>query len=162
MTQIASASEPLAAVRVVLVAPAAPLSVGLVARLMKNFGLSQLVLVAPPCEVLGAEALQVAVHADDILRSALQVGTIPEALVGCEVAIATTARTRGFEAALHPSDAVLPQLITASAAQTPFIVRPAERGLSNTELANATFLTKFPTRDIYSALNPAKHFPVFL
>ena len=156
MTQIASASEALAAVRVVLVAPAGPLNVGSVARVMKNFGLSQLVLVAPQCEVLGAEALQMAVHADDILRSALQVETIPEALVGCAVAIATTARTRGFEAALHPPEAVLPQLLTASAAQTALIFGPEDRGLSNTELAYAQFFTKIPTSDTYSALNLAQ------
>lgn len=156
MTQTAPLSEALAAVRIVLVSPAGPLNVGSVARVMKNFGLSQLVLVSPQCEVLGAEALQMAVHADDVLRAAKCVETIPEALVGCELAIATTARTRGFNAPLHPPEAVLPTLLTPTAAQTALIFGPEDRGLSNTELAYAQSFTKIPTTDTYSALNLAQ------
>ncbi|MEO0807496.1 MAG: TrmH family RNA methyltransferase, partial [Cyanobacteria bacterium J06643_4] len=70
MAQPSTNQDALAAVRIVLVAPAGPLNVGSVARVMKNFGLSQLVLVNPQCDPLGVEALQMAVHADDILRAA--------------------------------------------------------------------------------------------
>ncbi|MEL7522610.1 MAG: RNA methyltransferase, partial [Cyanobacteria bacterium J06553_1] len=91
----------LSAVRIVLVAPAGPLNIGSVARVMKNFGLSQLVLVSPQCDPLGAEALQMAVHAKDLLHAAKIVETIPEALNGCDRAIATTARVRGFNAPLQ-------------------------------------------------------------
>ncbi len=156
MTQNAVSLRALDAVRIVLVSPAGPLNVGSAARVMKNFGLSQLVLVAPQCDVLGPEALQMAVHADDILRGAKRVETIPEALVGCEIAIATTARIRGFNAPLHPPEAILPTLITPSAAQTALIFGPEDRGLSNTELTYAQFFTKIPTTDTYSALNLAQ------
>lgn len=156
MMQTAELSDALTAIRIVLVAPAGPLNVGSVARVMKNFGLSQLVLVSPQCEVLGEQALQMAVHADDILRAAKQVETIPEALAGCEFAIATTARSRGFNAPLYPPEAVLPRLITTSAAQTALIFGPEDRGLSNTELTYAQAYTKIPTSDAYSALNLAQ------
>ncbi|MEO1792067.1 MAG: RNA methyltransferase [Cyanobacteria bacterium J06629_19] len=181
MTQIVEL-EALKAVRIVLVAPAGPLNVGSVARVMKNFGLSQLVLVAPQCEVLGAEALQMAVHADDILREAKLVDTIPEALVGCEVAIATTARNRGFDAPLQLPEIALPLLLQSvrQSAQidddttsselhsselhssesqrgnSALIFGAEDRGLSNTELTYAQYFTKIPTSDTYSALNLAQ------
>ncbi|NJM97843.1 MAG: RNA methyltransferase [Phormidesmis sp. RL_2_1] len=88
MVQTSLKQIALSSVRIVLVAPAGPLNVGSVARVMKNFGLSQLVLVAPQCDPQGEEAMQMAVHAKDLLHQAQQVQTIPEALFGCEQAIA--------------------------------------------------------------------------
>ncbi len=69
-------------VRIILVEPAGPLNVGAVARVMKNMGLQTLVLVNPLCDPLGKEARQMAVRGVDILESAKQVSTLPEALVG--------------------------------------------------------------------------------
>ncbi len=151
-----SAAEALTAIRIVLVAPAGPLNVGSVARVMKNFGLSQLVLVTPQCDPLGSEALQMAVHADDILQAAQQVETIPAALVGCELAIATTARVRGFNAPLQSPEVALPKLLTPTSAPTALIFGPEDRGLSNEELTYAQVFTKIPTTDTYSALNLAQ------
>ncbi|MBE9062053.1 RNA methyltransferase [cf. Phormidesmis sp. LEGE 11477] len=159
----------LAKVRIVLVAPAGPLNVGSVARVMKNFGLSQLYLVDPQCDYLGAEALQMAVHADDVLAAARIVGTIPEALVGCEYAIATTARPRGFDAQLDPPEIALPNLLISEAREqgikrakeqrrrnTALIFGPEDRGLSNQELTYAQQFLKISTSDAYSALNLAQ------
>ncbi len=144
-------------VRIVLVAPAGPLNVGSVARVMKNFGLSQLYLVDPQCDYLGAEALQMAVHADDLLQTAQRVQTIPDALVGCEYAIATTARIRGFDAQLDPPEVALPHLFTSSnQSDTALLFGPEDRGLSNEELTYAQQFLKIPTTDTYSALNLAQ------
>ncbi len=156
-------STALAAVRIVLVAPAGPLNVGSVARVMKNFGLSQLWLVAPQCDPLGAEAMQMAVHAKDVLQAAKRVETIPEALVGCERAIATTARQRGFNAPLDLPEVALPSLLLVEyidqadpQAQTALIFGPEDRGLSNEELTYAQNFIKIPTNPAYSALNLAQ------
>ncbi|MEM8503572.1 MAG: RNA methyltransferase [Cyanobacteria bacterium P01_D01_bin.1] len=148
-------------VRIVLVAPAGPLNVGSVARVMKNFDLSQLYLVDPQCDRLGTEALQMAVHADDLLHSARCVQTIPEALVGCEYAIATTARTRGFDTSLDPPEIALPNLLLSESGKartsgTALIFGPEDRGLSNQELTYAQQFLKIPTSDTYSALNLAQ------
>jgi rRNA methylase len=91
----------LASVRIVLVEPAGPLNVGAVARVMKNMGLRTLVLVNPQCDPLGVEARQMAVHGVDILEAAQQVATIPAALMGCQRAIATTARVRTLSTPLE-------------------------------------------------------------
>ena len=60
----------LAGVRIILVEPAGPMNVGSIARVMKNFGFNHLVLVNPQCNPLSPEALQMAVHAKDVLESA--------------------------------------------------------------------------------------------
>ena len=71
--------NPLGNVRIVLVEPAGPRNVGSVARVMANFGMEALVLVAPQCDYLGQEAQTMAVHAKEILRRATVVASVPEA-----------------------------------------------------------------------------------
>lgn len=166
-------TNPLNTIRIVLVSPAGPLNVGSVARVMKNFGLHQLVLVSPQCDPLGAEALQMAVHAKDVLIAAQQVSTVPEALVGCRQAIATTARQRGFDAPLQHPETVFSQLFTkseaiakaaknldesskASPGDIALIFGREDSGLSNEELSYAQQFIKVPTDDGYSALNLAQ------
>ncbi|MEO1444848.1 MAG: RNA methyltransferase, partial [Cyanobacteria bacterium J06635_11] len=137
---------------------------------MKNFGLSQLVLVTPQCDPLGDEALQMAVHAKDLLHTAKRVNTIPEALDGCSRAVATTARQRGFDAPLGLPEIILPSLLPTSSetsngdtgitaqdqGSTALIFGPEDRGLSNEELIYAQQFTKIPTHPGYSALNLAQ------
>ncbi|MCA6587797.1 MAG: RNA methyltransferase, partial [Pseudanabaena sp. M109S1SP1A06QC] len=74
--------------RIVLVETAGARNLGSVARVMKNFGLSELWLVNPQCDRFSDEAIQMAVHAPDILENAQIVHGLPEALVGCQRAIA--------------------------------------------------------------------------
>jgi tRNA/rRNA methyltransferase len=169
---------PLRSIRIVLVAPAGPLNVGSIARVMKNFGLSQLWLVDPQCDPQGEEALQMAVHAKDILFAARRVNSIPEALVGCSLAIATTARQRGFNAPLERPEIALPALLPqpvrdlasnsapdpapdpdldpAPDSETALLFGPEDRGLSNEELSYAQRYIKIPSDPGYSALNLAQ------
>lgn len=141
-------------IRVVLVEPAGLANVGSVARVMKNMGLQHLVLVNPQCDPLGQEAQWMAVHAKDILESAHQVATLPEALVGCQRAIATTARIqRHLSIEPHPPRTVLPWLLDCPSA---LIFGPEDRGLSNQELNYAQRFLCIPTSDAYKALNLAQ------
>ncbi len=162
MVQELGLQTALASVRIVLVAPAGPLNIGSVARVMKNFGLSQLVLVNPQCDPLGDEALQMAVHAKDVLRAARRVSTLPEALVGCVRAIATTARQRGFNAPLELPHRALPALLSPNsstldnARDSALLFGPEDRGLSNEELSYAQQFIKIDTDPGYSALNLAQ------
>ena len=160
-----SKMSPISAVRIVLVSPAGPLNVGSVARVMKNFGLSQLVLVSPQCDVLGEEAMQMAVHAKDVLKAARRVDSVPEALEGCWRAIATTARQRGFNAPLDLPETALSSLFSPSIdasdasgnlGDTAIIFGREDSGLSNEELAYAQQFVKVPTDDGYSVLNLAQ------
>lgn len=141
-------------IRIVLVEPAGPLNVGAIARVMKNFGLRQLTLVNPQCDPLGPEARRMAVHAQDILAHANRVQTLPAALAGCRRAVATTARSRHFEAPLELPETGLSWLLTGESAA--LIFGPEDRGLNNQELCQAQRYLKIPTDDAYPALNLAQ------
>lgn len=144
----------LAQVRIVLVRPIGPLNVGSVARVMKNMGLSKLVLVAPQCDRLGEEARQMAIHAADILEAAQEVATVAQALKGCQLAIATTARDRKLSLELEEPRIALPSLLQ----QLPsaLIFGPEDTGLSNDDLKYAQRFLRIPTSDSYPALNLAQ------
>lgn len=143
-------------VRVVLVEPEGPLNVGSAARVMKNFGLRQLVLVNPQCEALGEAALQMAVHAKDVLLAAQQVDSLAAALAGCGLAVATTARVRDLSRPLALPETELPHLLDARFAQTALVFGPESRGLNNDELCQAQRFVKIPTDAAYPSLNLAQ------
>ncbi len=140
-------------IRIVLVEPAGALNVGSVARVMKNMGLQQLVLVNPHCDPLGDQAQRMAVHAVDILENAIAVSTLPEALRGCQRAIATTARSRSLEAPLQTPKQALPWLLDWPSA---LIFGPEDRGLSNEELNYAQRFLRIPSSSVYPVLNLAQ------
>ena len=141
-------------IRIVLVEPAGPLNVGSVARIMKNMGLHQLVLVNPHCDHLGEEARLMAVRAADILETAKVVESLAAALVGCVRAIATTGDDgRSLPTKLEdPADA-LPWLLEAPSA---LIFGPEDCGLTNAQLNRAQRLIRIPSSDAYSSLNLAQ------
>jgi tRNA/rRNA methyltransferase len=164
----------LARVRIVLVEPAGALNVGAIARVMKNMGLHQLVLVNPHCDPLGTEARQMAVHAVDLLEAAQQVATLPAALQGCQRAIATTTRDRSLVTKLEHPRTGLPWLLeppigSGSSPQAPnatplptqllqsaLVFGPEDRGLSNTELNYAQRFVRIPSNPAYPSLNLAQ------
>lgn len=145
----------LANVRIILVEPAGALNIGSVARVMKNMGLNQLWLVNPHCNPRGSEARQMAVHGVDVLESAKQVATLPEALQGCQRAIATTARTRHLPTTLEPPRSALPWLL-ADTITSALIFGPEDRGLSNEELNYAQRFVCIPANPEYPSLNLAQ------
>lgn len=141
-------------IRIVLVEPAGPLNVGSVARVMKNMGLHQLILVNPHCDYLGEEARLMAVRAADILETAKVVESLSSALVGCVRAIATTGDDcRSLPTKLEePADA-LPWLKEAPSA---LIFGREDCGLTNAELNRAQRLIRIPSSDAYTSLNLAQ------
>ncbi|MBR8833376.1 MAG: RNA methyltransferase [Stigonema ocellatum SAG 48.90 = DSM 106950] len=142
-------------VRIVLVEPAGPMNVGSVARVMKNFGLNHLVLVNPQCDLLSIEAKHMAVHAQDVLESAVKVATLPEALQGCTRAIATTARVRDWKMPLEHPRLGLPWLLEEPTEPAALIFGREDRGLSNEELNYAQRFVRIPTSPSYTSLNLA-------
>ena len=145
----------LANIRIVLVEPAGALNIGSIARIMKNMGLTQLVMVNPKCDRNSDEARQMAVHAGDVLDKARIVGDLPTALAGCQLAIATTVRSRSVPIKLEPASVVLPQLLTSDKTQSALIFGAEERGLSNDELKYAQKFVCIPSNPDYPSLNLA-------
>jgi tRNA/rRNA methyltransferase len=142
-------------IRIVLVEPAGALNIGSIARVMKNMGLTQLVIVNPQCEVLGEEATRMAVHAIDLLTVARIVPDLPTALQGCTRVIATTARDRAIPTQLETPRQALPWLVDSNE-PTALIFGREDSGLTNAELNYATRYLRIPVGSEYSSLNLAQ------
>lgn len=145
----------LAGIRIVLVEPAGPLNLGSIARVMKNFGLSKLILVNPQCDRLSEDALKMAVHAKEILESAVTVDTIPQALQGCVRAIATIGRDYSGEIPLENPRTTLPWLLEEPEKPVALVFGREDRGLSNEEINYAQKLIFIPANPNYPSLNLA-------
>jgi tRNA/rRNA methyltransferase len=142
-------------IRIVLVEPAGALNVGSIARVMKNMGLTQLVIVNPQCEVYGEEATRMAVHAIDLLATAQIVPDLPTALQGCTRVIATTARNRAIPTPLETPRQALPWLVE-SVQPTALLFGREDSGLTNAELKYAGRYLSIPVGSEYSSLNLAQ------
>ena len=141
--------------RIILVEPAGALNVGSVARVMKNMQLEELVLVNPHCDRASEEARKMAVHGIDVLEQARIVENLPDALQGCQKAIATTARSRSIPTLLESPRVALPWLLTENV-NSALIFGPEDRGLSNTELNYAQRFVCIPSNPAYPSLNLAQ------
>ena len=83
---------------IVLVEPQLPENIGMVARAMANFGLSELRLVNPREEFPNDKAIATASKADHIINSARVFTTLRDAIGDMNYVFATTARERdGFK-----------------------------------------------------------------
>ena len=142
-------------IRIVLVEPAGALNIGSIARVMKNMGLTQLVLVNPKCDPVGEEARQMAVHAQNILDRIVIAKDLPTALQGCQRAIATTARSRALPTLLESPKEALPWLIDPEVTSA-LIFGPEERGLSNQELNYGQRFVGIASNPDYPSLNLAQ------
>lgn len=142
-------------IRIVLVEPAGALNVGSIARIMKNMGLTRLVLVNPRCDRLDEAARIMAVHAVDVLEDAIVVDSLPQALAGCQRAIATTVRSRSVPIDLEPAPAVLPWLLTSDV-ESAVMFGAEDRGLSNDELKYAQRFVCIQSNPDYPSLNLAQ------
>ena len=156
--------------RIVLVEPAGGLNVGAIARVMKNMGLYHLVLVNPKCDPNAEETRRMAVHANDVLESAVRVKTVAEALQGCQRAVATTARDRDLSLIVDEPHKGLAWLLTGQdnchpaldhdadtgRPETAILFGPEDRGLSNAELIHAQRLITINTNPDYESLNLAQ------
>ena len=142
-------------IRIVLVEPAGALNVGSIARIMKNMGLTRLVLVNPKCDRHDESARIMAVHAVDVLENAVVVDSLPKALAGCRKAIATTVRSRSVPIDLEPAPVVLPWLLSSNV-ESAIVFGAEDRGLSNDELQYAQKFVCIQSNPDYPSLNLAQ------
>ncbi len=145
--------------RVVLVRTQTAGNLGATARVMRNFGLDQLVLVAPQADRASEEARKLSTHGEDILNQARIVATLSEALADCVMAAATSARLGGLfrKQSLGTPEAVMPRLIDAAATgPVALVFGPEPSGLTNEEISICTYLITIPAEPSYPALNLAQ------
>ena len=142
-------------IRIIVVEPAGSRNIGSIARVMKNFALSNLILVNPQCEHLGLEARHMAVHAQDVLESAIVVPTLLDGLQGCKQAIATCGDDRDLGIPPESPQIALPWLLEADVQPAALIFGREDTGLTNEELNYAQRLVRIPSNPDYSSLNLA-------
>jgi TrmH family RNA methyltransferase len=145
-------------IRFILVATRHPGNIGSAARAMKAMGQRDLWLVAPG-EFPNAEATALASGADDLLASARVVATLREAVDGCGLVHATTARMRAayYWPAYAPREAAASLLAASRAGGDVAVVFGNERtGLSNAELELCNAMIHVPTDPEFPSLNLAQ------
>jgi tRNA/rRNA methyltransferase len=129
-------------------------NVGAAARAMKNFGLSELVLIAPQFRWPNDRAQALAAGAGDILERASIHATAADALAPFNLVLATTARDRDVLKEIHtPQAAALRlRLATEAGARTALLFGGERAGLDNDEMSLADGVVTIPTAE-FSSLN---------
>jgi TrmH family RNA methyltransferase len=146
---------PLLPIRMVLVDTSHPGNIGAAARAMKNMELTELVLVRPK-HYPSAEASARSSGATDVLDGARVCATTAEALAGCALVLACTARERDhYYRVLDVREAAERVVTTAAQAPVGIVFGPEQSGLANDELARVHALLRIPTGTHYASLNVA-------
>jgi tRNA/rRNA methyltransferase len=146
--------------RVVLVGTQVAANLGSAARVMRNFGTSDLVLVAPQANRLDENARQTATHhAWELLENCRVVPALDDALAGCVLVAGTSARTGGLfrRQTVEPPDEVAVRLVEAMrAGPAALVFGPEPSGLTNEDVLHCQHLIHIPADESYPALNLAQ------
>jgi tRNA/rRNA methyltransferase len=148
---------------IILVEPQMAENIGMVARAMANFGLSELRLVKPrdgwpTGGGLPKGAHQAASGAVDILKDATLFEDARGAIADLTLVYATTARERGqMKRVFTPAEAMPVMLERAGAGERIGILFGRERtGLENDEISLADAVLTFPVNPAFASLNLAQ------
>jgi tRNA/rRNA methyltransferase len=138
---------------VILVSTRNPLNIGAVARAMSNFGFSSLRLVNP-FEPSFREARS-AVGAAELLASAQEYKSIPEAVGDCSLVVGTTAlRNRELRHPVHRLENASPLIRDHLKGGRVALLFGSEKvGLSNQDLSHCHWLLHIPTREEHVSMN---------
>jgi TrmH family RNA methyltransferase len=151
-------------IRFVLARPRTPGNVGSVARAMKNFGFSDLVLVDPRLHsaadtegeepAFERESRQMAWGAADVLDRARRVPTLAAAVADCGLVLGTAPQRANRVQALRPEEAA--DLLLAQPHPRPAVIFGSESsGLTSEEAARLAGVVVIPTDAGYRDLNLA-------
>ncbi len=141
--------------RIILMEPLYSGNVGSVARSMKNFGFSELVLVSP-CE-LDMEARVMAVHAYDIIERARIEFSLREAIRDSNTVAGMTGKPGKTDnkhmrlPALSPG--MFKEKLTGTGGVVSLVFGREDRGLDNEELEMCDIIVNIPTCPEYPSMN---------
>ncbi len=156
----------LAQARIVLIETHTAGNLGAVARCMGNFGLADLVLVAPIANRHDANARHMATHGEAILDAARVVPTLDDAIADCVLVVGTSAKAGGLfrRQPVAPPDVVMPRVAEFLRRDQPvaIVFGPEPTGLSNAIVARCQTLIQIPTDETYAALNLAQSVAICL
>lgn len=142
---------PIALCRIVLVRPRDPNNIGAAARAMKNFGFTDLAVVAPYPPVWD-EAVA-AVNATDVLTGARVCASLAEAIADCNLVVGTAERRRvqGKQAVYTPFD--LNSELRAADYRLALVFGSEKHGLTNEDLSHCHRVMSIPTQADCPSMN---------
>ncbi len=141
--------------RVILVEPLYGGNVGSVARVMKNFGFPELVLVSP-CG-LDMKARVMAVHAYDIIENARIEFSLTDAVKGSNIVVGMTGNPGKTDNKHMRLPALTPrrlkEKLTGASGVISLVFGREDRGLENEELEMCDIVVNIPTSPEYPSMN---------
>ncbi|HEY1187307.1 MAG TPA: RNA methyltransferase [Gemmata sp.] len=152
-------TELLTRCRVVLVRPHYAGNLGATARVMRNFGLSDLVLVAPYASTGDLDARRMATHGLGVLDAARTVPDIGAALSDCVFSLATSSLTAGVfrSGTIGTAAEKMPELLAAAGTgPVALVFGPEPHGLSNEEIGRCHGMVNIPSDATSGSLNLAQ------
>jgi tRNA/rRNA methyltransferase len=145
--------------RIVLVRTQVAANLGASARVMRNFGCEQLVLVAPRADPADREARKLSTHGEAILDRVRVVATLDEALADCVLAAGTSARVGGpfrRQSVGTPDEVATRLAASLDAGPVALVFGPEPTGLLDEEVTRCHYLIHIPADESYPALNLAQ------
>ncbi len=136
-------------------------NIGMCARAMLNFGLSELRLVSPRDGWPNAAAIATAADADAVLEGARVFPDLRSAIADCTAVYATTARSRALELPVWEGDEIRDVFSESESAgddsrRLGVLFGAEASGLTNEQVALATGVFTFATNPQFPSLNLAQ------
>jgi tRNA/rRNA methyltransferase len=143
---------------IILVEPQLGENIGMAARAMANFGLSEMRLVRPRGNWLHQKTRAAAAGAEYVLDAAVVFGSLREAMADLNFVYATTARERGQgKMVVGPQEAGPAMRARIGAGEKVGILFGRERtGLENDDISLADEILTYPVNPAYASLNLAQ------
>ncbi|MBN1328817.1 MAG: RNA methyltransferase [Candidatus Heimdallarchaeota archaeon] len=154
------------AIKIVLVEPSVSGNIGSTARVMKNFGFKELILINPQANFTD-DVFRFAMHAEDILDNIKIYATLEEFLETVQYIVGTTARLSSDKGAIDARIAVSstdPSLINLLEfnGDIALLFGREDSGLTNREINLCDMTIHIPTVEEYKALNLAQSVAILL
>ncbi len=137
---------------IVLVRPQLPENIGMVARVMNNFSLKQLIIVNPRENWLNDKSINAAKKANNIINNIKTYYNLDDALKNFTFVIATTNRKRFLNKQTTSNFDNLNQVLKTFK-KVAIIFGPENSGLSNEDLRLANLIFSINTNDNSNSLN---------
>lgn len=142
---------------IILVNPFLDQNVGSVSRAMLNFGLTELRVVDPRCDILSENARALAAGSVQILENAKIFPTLKECVADLQRVMATTVRPRHMTQMVYTPSSAAKVAIAENCNDKVGIMFGTERsGLTNEDVAEADAIISIPSFKHFSSLNLAQ------
>jgi len=152
--------------RIVLIRTHYAGNLGATARIMHNFGIRDLILVAPQADIHDRNARQLSTHGESILDAARIVDDLGAAVADCALVIGTSGPEGGMfrRQSVGTPEEILCHAIEPLRSSQPvaLVFGPEPTGLANDDVTRCHHLIHIPTDDAYTSLNLAQSVAICL